>query len=239
MTKELKKRIITSVLLFLLAIFCIFTNFFVFVLLIISFVVFLEVSGMINRIVGNPMKKNRVNLKNVAFNTIALFYIFFIFMPSAEGLQEDVGPVFFLYVLSICICSDIGGYIIGKNIGGKKLTKISPNKTISGSLGSFCFSMLPLLVFNNFDKFEYYLYSIDNFLFCLKVSLVCQLGDLFVSYFKRKAKVKDTGRILPGHGGILDRIDGIIFAVPFVFMSIVGFNNFYEKYFDIFFAIKN
>ena len=99
--------------------------------------------------------------------------------------------------------------------------------------------MLPLLVFNNFDKFEYYLYSIDNFLFCLKVSLVCQLGDLFVSYFKRKAKVKDTGRILPGHGGILDRIDGIIFAVPFVFMSIVGFNNFYEKYFDIFFAIKN
>ena len=89
--------------------------------------------------------------------------------------------------------------------------------------------MLPLLVFNNFDKFEYSLYSIDNFLFCLKVSLVCQLGDLFVSYFKRKAKVKDTGRILPGHGGILDRIDGIIFAVPFVFMSIVGFNNFYEK----------
>ena len=155
------------------------------------------------------------------------------------GLYFLLSPVFFLYVLSICICSDIGGYIIGKKIGGKKLTKISPNKTISGSLGSFCFSMLPLLVFNNFDKFEYSLYSIDNFLFCLKVSLVCQLGDLFVSYFKRKAKVKDTGRILPGHGGILDRIDGIIFAVPFVFMSIVGFNNFYEKYFDIFFAIKN
>ena len=184
-------------------------------------------------------EKIRINLKNLTFNTIALFYIFFVFMPSAEGLQEGVSSVFFLYILSICICSDIGGYIIGKNIGGKKLTKISPNKTISGSLGSFCFSMLPLLVFSNLDKFEYSLYSIDNFLFCLKVSLVCQLGDLFVSYFKRKAKVKDTGRILPGHGGILDRIDGIIFAVPFVFMSIVGFNNFYEKYFDIFFAIKN
>ena len=168
-----------------------------------------------------------------------MFYAFGIFAVATVGLYLLLGPVFFLYILSICICSDIGGYIIGKKIGGKKLTKISPNKTISGSLGSFCFSMLPLLVFSNLDKFEYYLYSIDNFLFCLKVSLVCQLGDLFVSYFKRKAKVKDTGRILPGHGGILDRIDGIIFAVPFVFMSIVGFNNFYEKYFDIFFAIKN
>ncbi len=233
MTKELKKRIITSILLFLLAIFCIFTNFFTLAIMIISLIVFIEISNMMHRIAGDAS-----SWKNVIFNIIALFYIIFIFMPSALGLHL-VGPVFFLYVLSICICSDIGGYIIGKNIGGKKLTKISPNKTISGSLGSFCFSMLPLLVFNNFDKFEYSLYSIDNFLFCLKVSLVCQLGDLFVSYFKRKAKVKDTGRILPGHGGILDRIDGIIFAVPFVFMSIVGFNNFYEKYFDIFFAIKN
>ena len=187
----------------------------------------------------NSISKSVTNWQHVAFNLITFFFVFGIFTISAIGLYFLVGPVFFLYALSICICSDMGGYIIGKNIGGKKLTKISPNKTISGSLGSFCFSMLPLLVFNNFDKFEYYLYSMDNFLFCLKVSLVCQLGDLFVSYFKRKAKVKDTGRILPGHGGILDRIDGIIFAVPFVFMSIVGFNNFYEKYFDIFFAIKN
>ena len=238
MTKELKKRIITSVLLFLLTIFCIFINFFVLGLLIISFVVFVETSGMINRIVGNSWKKDRVNLKNIAFNTTALIYIFFIFIPSAEGLKGSAGPVFFLYVLSVCICSDIGGYIIGRTIGGKKLIKISPNKTISGSLGSFCFSIFPLLLFYNFDPSKY-LHSINNFLLCLEISLVCQLGDLFVSYFKRKAKVKDTGRILPGHGGILDRIDGIIFAVPFVFMSIVGFNNFYEKYFDIFFAIKN
>ena len=121
MSVELKERILTSVLLFLLVIFCIFTNFFVLALLIISFVIFLEVSGMINRIAGDPWKKNKVNLKSIAFNTIALFYIFFIFMPSAEDLQESVGPVFFLYVLSICICSDIGGYIIGRTIGGKKL----------------------------------------------------------------------------------------------------------------------
>ena len=236
MNLKLKKRITTSVILFLLTIFCIFINPYVFIItiIIVSYLSWHETNYLINSI-----NKSVTNWQHVAFNLITLFYAFGIFTVSAIGLYFLLSPVFFLYVLSICICSDIGGYIIGKKIGGKKLTKISPNKTISGSLGSFCFSMLPLLVFNNFDKFEYSLYSIDNFLFCLKVSLVCQLGDLFVSYFKRKAKVKDTGRILPGHGGILDRIDGIIFAVPFVFMSIVGFNNFYEKYFDIFFAIKN
>ena len=236
MNLKLKKRITTSVILFLLTIFCIFINPYVFIIaiIIVSYLSWYETNHLINSI-----NKSVTNWQHVVFNLTTLFYAFGIFTVSAIGLYFLLGPVFFLYALSVCICSDIGGYIIGKNIGGKKLTKISPNKTISGSLGSFCFSMLPLLVFSNFDKFEYYLYSIDNFLFCLKVSLVCQLGDLFVSYFKRKAKVKDTGRILPGHGGILDRIDGIIFAVPFVFMSIVGFNNFYEKYFDIFFAIKN
>ena len=236
MTKELKKRIITSISLFLLTIFCIFINYAIFFIavVIISYFAFDEISFIIYRII-----RSVTNWKHLLLNSISIFYAFGIFSATSIGLYILSGPAFLLYILSICICSDIGGYIIGKNIGGKKLTKISPNKTISGSLGSFCFSMLPLLVFNNFDKFEYSFYSIDNFLFCLKVSLVCQLGDLFVSYFKRKAKVKDTGRILPGHGGILDRIDGIIFAVPFVFMSIVGFNNFYEKYFDIFFAIKN
>jgi|TARA_Y100000031_G_C8216677_1_gene383757 phosphatidate cytidylyltransferase len=236
MNLKLKKRITTSVILFLFTIFCIFINPYVFIIaiIIVSYLSWYETKHLINSI-----NKSVTNWQRVVFNLTTLFYAFGIFTVSAIGLYFLLGPVFFLYALSVCICSDIGGYIIGKNIGGKKLTKISPNKTISGSLGSFCFSMLPLLVFNNFDKFEYYLYSIDNFLFCLKVSLVCQLGDLFVSYFKRKAKVKDTGRILPGHGGMLDRIDGIIFAVPFVFMSIVGFNNFYEKYFDIFFAIKN
>ena len=236
MNLKLKKRITTSVILFLLTIFCIFINSYVFIIaiIIVSYFSWYETNHLINSI-----NKSATNWQHVAFNLTTFFYAFGIFTVSAIGLYFLLGPVFFLYALSVCICSDIGGYIIGKNIGGKKLTKISPNKTISGSLGSFCFSMLPLLVFHNFDKLEYSFYSIDNFLFCLKVSLVCQLGDLFVSYFKRKAKVKDTGRILPGHGGILDRIDGIIFAVPFVFWSIVGFNNFYEKYFDIFFAIKN
>ena len=227
MTKELKKRIITSVLLFLLAIFCIFTNFFTLAIMIISLIVFIEISNMMHRIAGDVS-----SWKNVILNIIALFYIIFIFIPSASGLHL-VGPVFFLYVLSICICSDIGGYVIGRTIGGKKLIKISPNKTISGSIGSFCLSILPLLLFYNFNS-SIYSYSVNNFLLCLEISLVCQLGDLFISYLKRKAKVKDTGKILPGHGGVLDRIDGIIFAVSFVFIYLNGFSEYFEIWKDAF-----
>ena len=222
MTKELNKRIVTSVLLFLLIVFCIFINiqFFIITIIIISGLSFYEINGMTNRITGRIN-----NWKWTVFNLIAILYIFFTFMPAAIDLYEE-GPVFVLYVLSICICSDIGGYIIGKTIGGKKLIRISPNKTISGSIGSFCFSILPLLLFYNFDQSKYS-YSINNFLLCLQISLVCQLGDLFISYIKRKAKVKDTGKILPGHGGLLDRIDGIIFAIPFVQIYL---NSFYRIY---------
>jgi phosphatidate cytidylyltransferase len=167
-------------------------------------------------------------MKFIIFNFISLFYLFFIFIPLTFGLYLE-SPTFLLYVLSICICSDIGGYITGRTIGGKKLTKISPKKTISGSAGSFCFSILPLLLFYNFDQFKY-LYSIDNFILCIQISLVCQLGDLYISYIKRKAKVKDSGKILPGHGGLLDRIDGIIFAIPFVQIYLVGFNGYIEMW---------
>ena len=213
MTKESQKRIITSILLFLLVIFCIFVHkyFFITAILVISYFAFDEICIIIVRV------RNLNELAKFLFRFISLFYLFGIFALSAIGLYFADGPFFFLYILSICICSDIGGYIIGKSIGGKKLTKISPNKTISGSFGSFCFSIIPLLIFYNINSSEYLL-SISNFLMCLFTSLVCQLGDLFISYLKRKAKVKDTGSILPGHGGLMDRVDGIIFAIPFVFI---------------------
>ena len=109
----------------------------------------------------------------------------------------------------------MGGYIFGKIIGGKKLTKISPKKTISGSIGSFVFSIIPLFITNLQNNINIDLdFSFKNIIFCLIVSLFCQLGDLLISFFKRLSKVKDTGKILPGHGGMLDRIDGIIFAIP-------------------------
>jgi phosphatidate cytidylyltransferase len=213
MTKESQKRIITSILLFLLVIFCIFVHkyFFITAVLIISYFAFDEICIIIVRV------RNLNELAKFLFRFISLFYLFGIFALSAMGLYFVDGPFFFLYILSICICSDIGGYIIGKSVGGKKLTIISPNKTISGSFGSFCFSIIPLLIFYNINSSEYLL-SISNFLMCLFTSLVCQLGDLFISYLKRKAKVKDTGSILPGHGGLMDRVDGIIFAIPFVFI---------------------
>ena len=223
MTVELKKRIITSILLFSLVIFCIFINWPIYILsiIIVSGIVFSEIVNLIRLVEKSTSTKNWI-----PFGLISFFYIFFLFLPMA-GSFYTLGPVFIIYILLICIFSDIGGYIIGKTIGGKKLTKISPNKTISGSIGSFCFSIVPLLLFYNFDQSKYF-YSFNNFLFCLEISLVCQLGDIFISYIKRKAKVKNTGTLLPGHGGLLDRIDGIIFALPFAWIHMNSLNAYFE-----------
>ncbi len=120
----------------------------------------------------------------------------------------------FVFLLSICAFTDIGGFIFGKLIGGKKLSKISPNKTYSGMIGSFFLAIVfGSLIFSyqkNILDFE-----INVLLIIIAVSFVSQLGDLIISSFKRKAKIKDTGNILPGHGGILDRIDGMLVAIPF------------------------
>ena len=99
------------------------------------------------------------------------------------------------------------------------MTKISPNKTISGSIGSFIFALLSLIIFVNLEYLDLD-FNRNNIIFCFFVSLISQIGDLFISYLKRKAKVKDTGKILPGHGGLLDRLDGIIFAVPFSYLML-------------------
>ena len=147
---------------------------------------------------------------------MTFFYIFFVFCNFSYEIHRSEGPIFFLYVISICFFTDMGGYIFGKLIGGKKLSKISPNKTISGTIGSFIFSIVPLIIILNLGYLNYEFHS-NNILLCLLVSLISQLGDLFISFFKRNAKIKDTGRLLPGHGGVLDRVDGIIFAVPFTY----------------------
>ena len=122
--------------------------------------------------------------------------------------------MFVFYSIIVCVNSDLGGFFFGKIFKGKKLTKISPNKTISGSIGSFITSLFTIPIFIGDLSFINLNLLI---LITLIISFMSQLGDLFVSYIKRLAKVKDTGSILPGHGGILDRIDGIIFAVPIGF----------------------
>jgi phosphatidate cytidylyltransferase len=127
--------------------------------------------------------------------------------------------IFLLYSILVTILSDVGGLCFGKFFKGKKLTSISPNKTISGSIGSFLSSLILIPIFDqHLNDFN----TIRLIFITLAISLISQLGDLFISYLKRKAKVKDTSNILPGHGGFLDRIDGILFAIP---MGILFFNN--------------
>ena len=150
-------------------------------------------------------------------NILTFLYVFLIFFQLSYQIHKIEGPIFFLLVISVCFFSDIGGYFVGKLIGGKKLSKISPNKTISGTIGSFIFSVIPLLVIVQFDYTDLEL-SFITFTLIILISFVNQMGDLFISFLKRKAKIKDTGKILPGHGGILDRVDGIIFALPFSYL---------------------
>ena len=123
--------------------------------------------------------------------------------------------VILIYAISISIMTDIGGLVIGKIFKGKKLTKISPQKTISGSLGSFIFSIALIPIFIQYLP-DYSILNIS--LITLFISLTSQIGDIFISYLKRKAKVKNTSDLLPGHGGVLDRIDGIIFTIPVIFL---------------------
>ena len=143
---------------------------------------------------------------------------------SAYSLRElDHGLTLFLFVIIICVFTDVGGYVFGRLFKGPKLTKISPNKTYSGMFGGFFLSVIAFTLFaQNLDKFGLSSVEvpieIEEFLFVFLISLVSQLGDLLISFFKRLSKLKNTGKLFPGHGGLLDRIDGMIFAIPFVYL---------------------
>ena len=126
-----------------------------------------------------------------------------------------------LLILIICISTDIGGYLFGKILKGPKLIKISPNKTYSGMLGGYFLSFLIIYLLIERSELLSDLSSkltIDEFIFIFLISTVSQIGDIIISYFKRLSKIKDTGKIIPGHGGILDRIDGLIFTFPFTYI---------------------
>ena len=209
MSLNFLNRIFTSIiLLILLLIGLLLNNFFWLYLLIISSMIsYYEFSNMIKK---RFKKKNNIIY---LYNIITFIYLcFFIFTGYKLNNSSSISLIF---ILSICIFSDTGGYIVGKTIGGKKLTKISPNKTVSGSVGSFFFSLFPIIIFNLIESLKYSNQDITILIFVsLFLSLICQSGDLLISYFKRQSKVKDTGFLLPGHGGLLDRIDGIIFVIP-------------------------
>ena len=200
---ELKKRIISSIVLLPITFFFIFNDLeyllgFLLLLLAISIYEWYYIS------------KNKYHL------ILGLIFIIFSFY-STYNVRLLLGIDIFLSILLACIFTDIGGYVFGKILKGPKLTKISPSKTYSGLIGGCAFSILALFLLYKF----YFITNINIFFLVITgtiIALVSQIGDIIVSYFKRLKKMKDTGKLLPGHGGLLDRIDGMIFVFPFVFV---------------------
>ena len=219
MNSNIKKRILTSIILFSLLIGMFYYSYIMIVsLIIIVMISWIEFYALISKI----LKKNTLNDRFFRFiyKTLSLFYLSgFVYLIFVIESEYSNLKIYLLYSVIVAILSDIGGLVCGKIFKGKKLTKISPNKTISGSIGSFMFSTL-LIPF--FYKGQIDQTLVNLFIITIIISLTSQLGDLFISLLKRKAKVKDTSDLLPGHGGVLDRIDGIIFAIPLgIFLFII------------------
>ena len=215
--KELQKRILSSIFLIPITVFFIFQEK-------IFFVFFLGILFL-----ASSHEWIKMNKKDV-IKIIGIFYLFFSFC-LAYLLRETLSIGIFIFILVVCIFTDLGGYIFGKIFKGPKLTKISPKKTYAGVIGSFLLSLIAALIYiklisitpsskltlsgligNNL---------VSDYMFFLFISFISQVGDLIISFFKRLAKVKDTGNLLPGHGGLLDRLDGIIFAVPMSYLFII------------------
>lgn len=211
-SKELNKRILTSIPLIVLLGFSFYSsNVLIITLILTSLISFFEFQNLNSKI----FKKNNLksNIYKSLVNILSIIFLVIFSLLIFLFITDEKLKLYILYLFSICILSDIGGLIFGKIFKGKKLTKISPSKTISGSIGSFILSLLsaPIFYFLFEAKFLSILAAV---VMAILVSFFCQLGDLFISFMKRKAKVKDTGNILPGHGGILDRIDGMLLALP-------------------------
>ena len=215
MIKEFEKRLLSSLVLIPIAIFFTIQGS-------IFFIFFLSILFLATAYEWLKMSK-----KNNLLKFLGIFFLLFSFYAAFE-IREYKNFKYFLFIVIVCIFTDIGGYIFGKIFKGPKLTKISPNKTYAGVFGSFLLSLIAGLIYlNYFGKKE--LTDSDHFVifsFILFISLISQIGDLVISYFKRKAKLKDTGKILPGHGGLLDRIDGLIFVFPTIYILVLTFDLF-------------
>ncbi len=211
-SKNLKKRTFTSIfLLFLVYLIINYKVILVYTLILLGTLSVIEFFGLIKKIFKNKL---------FVFTTNFLFLIYvLIFCTIFLYLSNFLYLKIIIFTLLIgCISSDIGGYIFGKLLKGPKLTKISPKKTFAGAFGSVFFTCFFILssIYYFTNKF-----SIQFLVIAIITSIACQLGDLFFSLLKRKAKIKDTGSFLPGHGGILDRVDGILLGLPMGLISIL------------------
>ena len=211
MIKEFEKRILSSVILIPIAIFFIIQGS-------VFFLFFLSISFLATSYEWIKMSK-----KNNFLKLLGIIFLLYSFYTAFE-IREYKNFKYFLFIVTVCIFTDIGGYIFGKIFKGPKLTKISPKKTYAGVIGSFLLSLIAGLIFINYfakDPTILDTKGLPVLFLILFISLVSQLGDLIISYFKRKAKLKDTGKIIPGHGGLLDRIDGLIFVFPALFVLVL------------------
>ena len=207
MIKEFEKRLLTSLFLIPITIFFIIQGS-------IFFAFFLSILFIASSYEWLQMNKNN--------NLLKLLGIIFLLISfySASEIREYRGFEYFLFIITVSIFTDIGGYVFGKTFNGPKLTKISPNKTYAGIFGGFLLSLIAGLIYLNYFG-EREIVDTDYvliFLLILFISSISQVGDLIISFFKRKAKLKDTGKILPGHGGLLDRIDGLVFVMPTIYL---------------------
>ena len=202
MNQEITKRILSSIIIIATALFFIIKGSF-------FYIFFLSIFFFITSFEWYKMAKNK--------NYFLFGLIFLILSFLLAFLLRNIFLNDFILVILICISTDIGGFVFGKLFKGPKLIKISPNKTYSGMIGSFFLSIISALLYTNYYDLVYWT---DNVLLIvvILISSISQIGDLTVSYFKRKSKIKNTGKILPGHGGLLDRIDGMLFAIPFAFI---------------------
>ena len=206
MEKELQKRIVSSIIIIPLSLFFILKGS-------TFFILFLTILFLIASFEWLKMTKKK---------DLKFFGIFFLLLSFySVYLIRDSGLFEFLLILTICITTDIGGYVFGKIFKGPKLIKISPNKTYSGVVGGFLMSIIvAYLIDANFNSYfqesQNFFYDLYFIFIVLLVSSVSQLGDLIISFFKRASNIKNTGNLFPGHGGLLDRIDGMIFVFPFV-----------------------
>ena len=208
MIKEFEKRLLSSLILIPIAIFFIIQGS-------VFFTFFLSILFLATSYEWLKMSK-----KNNLLKLLGIIFLFFSFYTSFY-IRENSGLIYFLFIIIVCIFTDIGGYVFGKTFKGPKLTNISPNKTYAGVFGSFLFSIIAGSIFikyyvtfgSNITNDQFFILSLILF-----ISFISQIGDLIISYFKRKAKLKDTGKILPGHGGLLDRIDGLIFVLPAIYL---------------------
>ncbi len=208
MKPEIIKRILSSLVLIPIALFFVIKGSFFFNFFIATcFIITLYEWHMMS-------KKKTYNIFGFMFLIFSFYSVYFI-----RNELDNNGLLIFLFIVLVCVSTDIGGYVFGKLFKGPKLTKISPNKTYAGVFGGYFLSIIFTHSLTNYSElFKDQNFGRDEFVFVLIISTVSQVGDIIVSYFKRLSKIKDTGKLIPGHGGILDRIDGMLFAFPFYFI---------------------